>query len=171
MITYIVIALALFAVGVLYLAVRSRRIQAARTVRPLNLKAFRTLTERDDENFLRQKLPRSEFSRLKRERVGVTMRYVGRIAGNASVVMRLAETARGSADPEVAKTAAQVMETATQIRIQCLVAMAKLSVEFAMPSLQLTPAMLEPKYRTLRENFAQLGRLQIRSAAPAAVAI
>jgi hypothetical protein len=171
MITMIVIALALGALALFYLAVRNRREQSVQPVRPVDLKAFRTLTERDDEFFLRERLPGSRFRRLKRQRIRVTMGYIGRIAGNASVVMRLGEEARLSSVPEVARTAVQVMELATHIRMQCLLALAKLSAEYVLPSLQLTPAMLAPTYQTLRENVMRLGTLELQAVAPAAVAI
>jgi hypothetical protein len=169
MITMIVIALALGALALFYVAVRNRRQQSV--LRQVDLKAFRTLMERDDELFLRERLPNSRFRRLKRQRIRVTLGYVGRIAGNAAVVMRMGEEARLSPDPEVAQAAAQVTELATQLRIQCLLAFAKLSAEFAVPSLQLTPAALAPAYQTLRENVRLLGTLELGNAAPVAIAI
>lgn len=171
MITLIVIALALCAIGLFYMAVRSRRKHAHQALRPVDLKAFRTLMDREDELFLRQRLPRFRFSRIKRRRVGVTMRYVGRIANNVSVVMRVSAAARVSPDPEVAKTAVQITELASQVRLQCIAALLKLSLEFALPSLQLKPAVLAPEYQKLRENVTRLGALQGRGGAPVAVAI
>ncbi len=171
MITVIVIALALCAVGLFYLAVRGRRKQAGLAVRPVDLKALRTLMDRDDELFLQSRLPRGQFFRLKRQRVRVTLRYVARIASNAAAVMRMSEASRLSPTPEVATAAEQVMELATQIRIQCLLAMTKLSLEYAFPSLQFTPAMLVPKYQSLRENWSRLGDLQVQNRAPLASAI
>ncbi len=170
MITMIVIALALCAITLFYTAARNRS-NSAHSVRPVDVQALRTLLDRDDEVFLRERLPRSRFWRLKRQRILVTLRYVGRIAGNASLVMRLGEAARLNPDPDVAQAAAQVMELATQIRLQCLLAFAKLTAEFALPSLQLTPAVLAPKYQTLRENVLRLGALELQNVAPAAVAI
>ncbi len=170
-ITMIVIALALCAVTLFYIAARSRNKQSTQPVRPVDVQALRTLLDRDDELFLRERLPRFRFWRLKRQRILVTLRYVGRIAGNASLVMRLGEAARLNPDPDVAQAAAQVMELATQIRLQCLLAFAKLTAEFALPSLQLTPAVLAPKYQTLRENVLRLGALELQNVAPAAVAI
>ncbi len=171
MITVIVIALALCAVMLFYVAVRSRRTQAEQKFRAVDLNALRTLMDRDDELFMRAKLPRSKFSHLKRQRIRVIMRHVTRIAANASAVMHVGEAARASSTPEVAHAAAQVMELATQIRLQCLVALTKLSLEYAMPSLQLTPAMLVPKYQSLRENLRLLGDLQTQNPALAAAAI
>jgi hypothetical protein len=171
MITAIVIALALCAVILFYMAVRSRKKQAGQTIRPVDLQAFRTLMDRNDEAFMRDKLPRGKFFSLKRQRIRVTLHYVARIAANASAVMRMGEAARLSSIPEVANTAAYVMELATQIRLQCLLAIAKLSLEYMMPSLQLTPGMLVPKYQTLRDNVSRLGDLQAQSFVPLASAI
>ncbi|HZE22524.1 MAG TPA: hypothetical protein VE054_00915, partial [Blattabacteriaceae bacterium] len=112
MITMIVIALALCAVVLFYMAVRSRRKQAVQSLRPVDLTAFHTLLDRNDELFIKRKLPRSKFVRIKRHRIRVTARYVARIASNASTVMHESETARLSSTPEVASTAAQVMELA-----------------------------------------------------------
>ncbi len=171
MITAIVIALALCAVVLFYMAVRNRRKQAVQSLRPVDLAAFHTLLDRDDELFIKEKLPRSKFVRLKRHRIRVTVRYVARIASNASTVLHESESARTSPTPEVAFTAEQVMDLAAQIRVQCLVAMFKLSLEYAMPSLQLTPAMLVPTYQSFRENVRRLGDLQTQNAIPLANAI
>lgn len=169
MMTLIVIVLALCAIGLFYTAARSRNKHARQNIRPIDMKAFRTLTDRSDEIFLRQRLPRSEFSRLKRKRIRVTALYVKRMANNAAVVMRMGEMARTSANPDVVQVAAQISETASQIRLQCIIAFAKLSVEFAVPSLQLNPATLEPSYQALRENIARLARLQNAAPLPAAM--
>lgn len=171
MITVIVIALALCAVMLFYMAVRSRRNQAGQNFRAVDLNAFRTLMDREDELFMKQKLPRSKFLHLKRQRIRVTVRYVARIAANASAVLHVGEAERQSPTPEVAQAATQVMELAGQIRVQCLVALAKLSLEYAMPSLQLTPAMLVPKYQSLRENMRRLSTLQTQNPVPLATAI
>jgi hypothetical protein len=109
--------------------------------------------------------------RLKRHRIRVTARYVARIATNASTVLHESENARLSPTPEVASTAEQVMELAAHIRVQCMLAIFKLSLEYAMPSLQLTPAILVPTYQTLRENVRRLGDLQTQNAIPLANAI
>jgi len=171
MITMIVIALALGAVVVFYLAARSRSRQSHQPILPVDVQALRTLMDRDDELFLQERLPYSRFRRLKRRRIRVTMSYVGRVASNASLVMRLSASTRLMADPEAAAIAVQVTEMATQIRMQCLVALGKLAVEFAMPSLQLTPAVLAPRYQALREQVLRLGALEMQNIAPAAVSI
>lgn len=170
-VTMIVIVLALGALAVLYFAVRNRREQSRRSIQPVDLQAFRTLTERDDELFLRDKLPGTRFRRLKRERIRVTLGYVSRISRNAAVLMRLGQEARLSADPAVVAAAEQVLEMATRLRMQCLLATAKLSAEFAVPSLQLTPAVLVPAYQNLRENVVRLSALNAQTQSPLPAAI
>lgn len=158
----IIIAFVVCSVAVLLLAVRGRR---EKNLRQVDLKAFRTLMDREDELYLREKLSRARFLQLKRQRILVAFRYVGRIASNAAAIMRLSGQARASENADVARTAAQITELATQIRLHCLVAFAKLSVEFAFPSLQLTPAALAPRYQALRESVLRLGSLQEMSVA------
>jgi hypothetical protein len=171
MIIAIIITVVLCAVGLFYVAVRDRRSQSKNKFRNVDLNAFRVLMDRDDERFMKKSLPHSRFSRLKRQRIRILMRYVARIASNASAVMQMSEPARTNAVPEVAQAAAQLTELATQIRLQCLVALAKLSVEYAVPALQLTPSVLAPKYQSLRDNLRILGDLQTKSASPLPAAI
>jgi hypothetical protein len=153
-----VVAFVVCAFVVLFGAVLRRSRHAA--LRPLDVAAFHTLMSREDELFLREHLSRSAFFRLKRQRIRVSLKYVDRIAGNAAAVIRLGEMGRNSQDPEIVQSAARISELATEIRLQCLLAFAKLGMEFAFPWMQLTPAMLVPKYQSLRENVLRLGALQ-----------
>jgi hypothetical protein len=159
----------LCALVTIFIAVRSRRNHAVQ--RSIDVKAFRTLTDRDDENFMRVKLSRRMFFRLKRQRLRLTWAYVARMSGNAATVLRLGETARLSSDPRVVQQAAHAIELASQVRIRCVVAFAKMGAEFAFPSLQLTPVLLVSEYESLRDTVAQLASLQSQSEAPVAVAI
>jgi len=163
----VVIAFVLCALAIFFVAVRTRRNHAVQ--RFIDMKAFRTLIDRDDENFLRAKLPRTNFAQIKRQRVRLTWDYVARMSGNAAAVLRVGEAARMSADPRVAQQAAQAIELASQIRVQCLLAFAKMGAEFAFPSLQLTPARLVSKYESLRDTVAQLASLQSQSETPVAI--
>ena len=166
----LVIVLALLTITLFYVGLRSRRKHiASRPVQPLDLSAFHTLMDRDDELFLRERLPSREFFRLKRLRIRVTWKYVHRISDNSAVVLRLAGMTRQDPDPQVAEAAIQLADIATNIRMQCLVAFAKLTVEYALPSMQLTPAMLAPKYESLRANLMYLRSLHPQ--APVAAAI
>lgn len=165
MITFVVFAIALTAAMLFYAAVQTRRRASARGVVPVDLQAFAVLNDRADELFLREKLPPARFRQIKRQRIKVTLAYVRRISGNAAAVLQLSEAARHSDDPKVVEAAIHIVEMAGQMRMLCMQAWLKLAVEFAVPSLQLTPAVLETQYQTLRENVAKLGNLQSAGAA------
>lgn len=162
---FIVVTLALLTFTLFFVALRSRRKHAAeRGMQPLDLGAFYTLMDRQDEVFLRERLSKKEFFHLKRLRISVTWKYVNRISDNSAAVMRQVGMVRQGGDPQVAETAMQVADLATQIRKQCLIAFAKLAAEFVFPSLQLTPAMLAAKYESLQQNVSRLQALHPQNA-------
>jgi len=165
--TWFVIAFAVLALGVLGFFSWLQRERASgqrssekQAVHIVDLDAFRTVMDRDDESFLREKLPNGKFRRIKRQRISVTLKYVGRMSRNLPEVLRKARADSESPDPEVVMEAARTAELAIEVRRQCLVMYVKLAVEFALPSLQLTPVALVPRYQTLRESVNRLGKLQ-----------
>src|SRR2546423_12256762 len=128
MMTILIVAIALCAVALLYFAVRSRRMHAAgQAVRHVDLQAFRTLMDRNDEMFLKEQVSHRNFAHLKRLRISLAWKYVGRIAGNAAAVLHMVEGARQNTDSEAAQVAAQTVDIATQIRMQCMIYFAKLA--------------------------------------------
>jgi hypothetical protein len=156
----ICVVLALLAFTAFFVALSSRRRHVAeRGILPLDLNAFSSLIDRQDEEFLRQKLPRRQFFRIKRSRIKVTWRYVSRISDNSAVVLRMVGMARQESDPKVLEAAAQVADLAAHIRTQCLVAFAKMGAEFMFPSLQLNPATLAATYESLQQNISRLQAL------------
>jgi hypothetical protein len=171
MITFVVFAIAATVALLLYAALRTRRRVSAQRIVPVDLQAFVALTDRADEFFLREKLPPARFRRLKRERIRVALGYIRRISGNAAAVLQLSEAARHSQDQDTAVAAGHIAEVAGQLRLLCIQASFKLGLEFAMPSLQLTPAMLEVKYQILRDSVAKLGKVQAAGSAQLPIAI
>jgi hypothetical protein len=149
-----IIGLALFAIALIVATVRSSGSRA--TLQPLDVAAFRALMDREDELFLRKNLSVAAFFRIKRQRIRLSARYIFRIAVNAAIVMRLTIAARMTQDPEIMRAASQVSELATQIFFQCLLAFARLGVEFAFPWLQFTPTTLLQQYQSLWENVSRL---------------
>lgn len=159
---FVVVVLALLTFTLFFIALRARRKHVAeRGMQPLDLSAFSTLIDRQDEDFLRERMPRGQFFHLKRLRISVTWKYVNRISDNSAAVLRMVSIASQDADSNVAEAAAQVANLATQIRAQCLLAFAKLAVEFVFPSLQLSPAVLAPKYESLQQNLSRFKALNM----------
>lgn len=171
MITFVVFAIALTAAMLFYAAVQTRRRVSAQRIVPVDMLAFVALNDRADERFLREKLPPTRFRQLKRRRIKVTLAYIRRISANAAAVLQLSEAARQSDDPKIAGAAGEIADITGQLRLLCMQASLKLALEFAIPSLQLTPAMLEVTYQALRDNVAKLGNLQTAGSAQLPIAI
>jgi hypothetical protein len=171
-ITLFVIAFAAFGVGVFYVAVRLQSRRASlQSARPVDIAAFRTLCDRDDEAFFREKLPNPKFRRLKRQRISVTVKYISRISSNTLVVMRWVQSVGENRDPEIVQQALRATQLAVEVRRQCLTAYAKLAVEYALPSRQLSPGVLASDYQALRETVTRLSTLQAQKPALLGIAI
>lgn len=170
--SWFVIAFAIFALGVLGFSLWLRlRASKQRSVHPVDLDAFRTVMDRDDEQFLREKLPNGKFRRVKRQRISVARKYISRISNNIAVTLLAVRAAYDNGDPEFIKEAARAADLASEIQHQCLVMYAKLGAEFLVPSLQLTPVALAARYQTLRESVNRLGKLQAQRPALPGLAI
>jgi hypothetical protein len=135
----------------------------------VDLDAFRTVMDRQDELFLREKLPHSKFRRLKRQRISVAWKYVARIFANCRSVLHKVQSE--STDAEILQQTARTEALAHQIQLQCLAMFLKLAAEYLRPSLQLTPVALAPRYQNLRESLNQLGKLQAQRPALLGLAI
>jgi hypothetical protein len=155
-----VVTLALLTFLVFFVALRSRRKHAVeRGILPLDLNAFSSLLDRQDEEFLREKLPRRQFTRIKRSRIKVTWGYVGRIFDNSAVVLRMVGMARQNSNL-AAEEFSDMADLAAHLRTNCLIAFAKMGAEFMFPSLQLNPPILAAKYASLQKNMPRLQALQ-----------
>jgi len=103
----------------------------------VDLSIFRLSMDRDDEAFLRKKLSRASFSRIKRLRIRVAWTCVHRIARHAAQARRTAKGLRHDSNVDVAKAATKLMDLAWYIRWQCRIAFAKLAVEYMFPAMSI----------------------------------
>ena len=168
-ITVVLIVFALFAIMAIVAATRGGS-ESVTTVaelegklRPVDVIAFRNLVDSDEEQFLRENLPSAAFRSVQRERMRAAVEYVHCVAHNASVLLRLGEAARLSADPEIAQAGRDLVESALRIRIYALSAGLKLRVGMLMPGLHISPAAVSTSYENLTGVVSRLGRLQHRS--------
>src|SRR5258708_23127750 len=118
-ITLIVIAFAVLAlVAILGYALRghwSRRAESS--VRSVDLRTMRVLTDREDEKFLREKVPVKKFKALKRRRIRITLKYVDNIARYVTVTQAAKQQFCESADPAEAHEAMQIMDRSEERRV------------------------------------------------------
>jgi hypothetical protein len=173
-ITVILLIFALLAIGALIAAARGRSetvsdvAELQGRLRLVDVLAFRNLVDAEEEEFLRSNLPAKVFRTVQRERIGAAVEYIECVAQNASVLLRLGEAARASADPEIANAGRELFESAVKMRIYALSAGMKLRARRVFPSLTLSPSAVSSAYENLTGLVSRLGRLQHRSGQMAA---
>lgn len=122
---------------------RSADLDALRSrLRPIDILAFRNLTDDREEQFLRRRLPPAEFRSVHRERMLAATEYVRCAARNAGILMRLAETAKSDPDATVAAAALKLQETAFMVRLHAYRALPRFYLRMALPGLETVPQSL-----------------------------
>ena len=128
---------------------------------PVDLEAFRNLTDPREEQYLRERLAAADFRAVQRERLRAALGYVRRAAHNASILLRVGEGARQNADPEIAKAADELVASALRLRIYTLLAVGLLHVRILLPQARWDFGQVAGDYQGLRDHVARLCRLQL----------
>jgi hypothetical protein len=163
---FILLAFTALSGGLLYKAARGHHVAIAssqdieRLTKPVDLAAFRNLTDPAEETFLRSRLPARAFARVQRKRMLAAVEYVERVAWNSAVLIRLGEVASAAAQPEIVRAGMELKTAALGIRILALQAEGTLYMRAIFPNLQLTPRDLVAQYEHLREQVAAVCQLQ-----------
>jgi hypothetical protein len=128
---------------------------------PVDLEAFRNLTDPGEEQYLREQLAPAEFRAVERERLRAAVGYVWRAAHNASLLLRVGEAARRSPDTEIVKVADELVASALRLRIYALLAVGLLYTRILVPQAHWNFGQVAADYQSLRERVAKLCRLQL----------
>src|SRR5437764_10883202 len=128
--------------------------------RPVDVLAFRNLTDPDEELFLRANLSSREFRSIQRERMRAALEYVQAAADNAAVLLQVGQVAAQSPDSRIAQAGQQLVDNAVRVRLYALVASTKLYVRIAVPGANLSPARLVERYERLSALAADLVAVQ-----------
>lgn len=164
--TLVLIVIAILALAFFFGMLRGRASAIAAVsdlrgqVRSVDLAAFRNLVDPDEEDYLRQHLPRGEFRVIQRERLRAALDYVQCVAANSAVLLRLGEAARRNEDPQVSAAGQELVNSALQLRVYALLAQGKLCAGILVPGLRISPARISDSYEHLTAAFSRLGRLQ-----------
>jgi len=129
--------------------------------RPVDLEAFRNLTDPREEQYLRERLAPAEFRAVQRERLQAAVGYVRRAAHNASLLLRVGEAARRNPDTEIVKAADELVASALRLRIYALLAVGLLHVRILLPQARWDFGQVAGDYQGLRDHVARLCRLQL----------
>jgi hypothetical protein len=129
-------------------------------LRPVDMQAFRNLTDPAEEAYLRRALPPSDFRHIQRLRLRAAAEYVSRLAYNASLLMRLGASARHHADSEVAKAAQEMMAGALELRLNAVLALCVLYARMMIPQTELRVSGVLDSHNRTRADMVRFSRLQ-----------
>jgi len=160
------VVLAVFALASLFFFARGRSASVKalsdlkEKTRPVDVAAFRNLIDPSEEDYLRANLSRGDFRSIRRERLLAAIEYLRCVSANAAVLVRLGEAARRSENPEIAKAAQDLVNSALILRLNVLAAEAKLYANILIPGLRLSPGTIASSYEKLTGTVTRLGLLQ-----------
>jgi hypothetical protein len=159
----LVIAAVLALIIVLGTAV-SRSLQVSRgsasTIRPIDIEAFRNLIDPAEDDYLRRRLPAAQFRAVRRERLRAMAAYVQVAGRNATVLVRVGESALDVEDPRVAQAALQLVNDALLLRRNTTIAQARIYLALALPGSRFGAVRVVDRYEQLSGAAMLLGRLQ-----------
>src|SRR5437764_12565544 len=110
----LVVAAALALIFILSITV-SRSLQVsnrslAGAIQPLDLEAFRNLTDAAEDEYLRRRLRPADFRSVRRERLRAMAAYVQDAGRNATLFVRLGQSALPAIDPHTVEAPHQLVE-------------------------------------------------------------
>ena len=160
----LVVAAALALAFILSITV-SRSLQVSNTslaerVQPLDLEAFRNLTDPAEDAYLRSRLRPADYRSVRRERLRAMAAYVQVAGRNATVLVRIGQSALAANDSETAEAAHQLVEQALLMRRNATLALLKIYVALAWPNSGFAAKPIVLGYQQLSGSAMLLGRLQ-----------
>ena len=138
----------------------SGRTGLATEIRPIDVAAFRNLVDPAEDDYLRRRLPASDFGVVRRERLRALADYVQLAKRNAEVLVRIAQNSTSAADAQTAEAARRLEDNAHLLQRNCTFAIMKIYIALAWPSSNLAAAPVLQGYAQLNNSAMLLGRLQ-----------
>lgn len=160
-ITLIVVTVALAFGGLVLILMRGRNRELDPAVlqlqlHPIYVPALVNLLNPDDLLFLQQRLSRSDFLKLKRERARSLIDYVCRIASNAKVLTSIGAIYQHSPQREIAAEGQSLAASAVTTRMLALKALFSLWIEFLLPSFTADLQNMLSAYEAAESCFREL---------------
>lgn len=139
---------------------RSRGSALAQRIEPIDIEAFRNLVDPAENDYLRRRLPATEFRAVQRERLRAAAAYI-RVAGrNAAVLITIGQAALGANDATTAEAARELVDNALLLRRNATVSLFRIYVALVWPQSALAGAPIVHGYEELSGRAMLLGRLQ-----------
>jgi hypothetical protein len=159
----LVISAALALVFILGVTV-SRNLQTSgadrNRIQPIDVEAFRNLVDPAETEYLRRRLPASEFRTVQRERLRATAAYIQLAGRNAAVLALIGQSALSTGDSQTAEAARQLVDNALLLRRNAALALLRIYFSLAWPNSGIAATRVLRGYEQLNGCAMLLGRLQ-----------
>ena len=129
-------------------------------IQPIDVAAFRNLINPAEDDYLRRRLPASEFRVVRRQRLHAMAAYVQTAGRNAAVLVRMGQSALAAANPQTSEAARQLVDNALLLRRNAAFALVRIYVALAWPNSGLAATPILHGYERLNGSAMLLGRLQ-----------
>jgi hypothetical protein len=129
-------------------------------IQPIDVAAFRNLINPAEDDYLRRRLPASEFRVVRRQRLRAMAVYVQTAGRNAAVLVRMGQSALAAADPQTSEAARQLVDNALLLRRNAAFALVRIYIALAWPNSGLAATPILHGYERLNGSAMLLGRLQ-----------
>jgi hypothetical protein len=162
----VLVTVAVLALGIILRLAVKQSLQAKRSVslaveiRPIDIEAFRNLTDSAEDSYLRHRLPAAQFRMVRRSRLRAMAAYVHIAGSNAAVLVRVGEAARASGDARLAEASQQLVNDALLLRRNAHVALVRIYLALAWPNSDFAAVRMVERYEHLSGAAMLLGRLQ-----------
>jgi hypothetical protein len=134
--------------------------RGAGIIRPIDVAAFRNLTNPAEDEYLRHLLPRADFRLVRRERLRAMACYVRVATENAAVLVGVGQAALLEGDPRISEAARQLVSDALLLRRNATVALIRIYMALAWPASGFAAIRVIERYERLSGTAMLVGRLQ-----------
>jgi len=126
-------------------------------IRPVDLQAFRNLTDPAEEKYLRENLEPADFRSIQRERLLAAVDYISCVKDNAAILIQVGEEARKSSNPATAAAAVKLVDDAVRFRRYALITIPQLYLKIVWPTKGVPAGSLADSYEDIASRLTLLG--------------
>ena len=125
---------------------------------PVDLEAFRNLTDPEEVRFLRVNLSPKEFRRIQRMRLRAAAAYITVISQNAGRLVVIGRSVSAHPDAETAAAGLDVVHRGLQLKLSCSLSLLKVNVTMIWPALLSPSSRIADRYLNVSSLTASLPR-------------
>jgi hypothetical protein len=134
---------------------------------PVDLEAFRNLTDAEETRYLRVSLSSKEFRRIQRLRLRAAASYISVISENAGRLVAIGRSVSANADAETTAAALDVVHRGLELKLRCSLWRLKLNATTLFPTLLSPSNRIADRYLDVSTMTASLPR-KLAAPSPAA---